>query len=185
MSSNKYDIKLLEEALDHLCYNHSRYPFLEMREWFDDDLLFAEFLEKFAGCYIIFPEMHELVQLSHKILAGDTVRNMVRAKERRDILRWGNEEGKLTKMSAKFNISKDKLKEIGLRTFNKKQEIASWMELNREWRKKNLKIFSARMAEKKKSKNSDNIPFISNARTELEEMKGDETSGKNKDSPNE
>lgn len=160
---NKYDIKLIKEALDLIVYENSRYPLLELREWFNDDLLFAEFLERFTGCTFTLPEMSDLVNYSHKTIAADLIRNMLRAKDRRDLLTWGLEEGKIIDMSTKLCISKEKMKEIGYQTLKKYEEIGSWKKQNRDWHTKNMKMFTAQNVKK----SSGNISFIDNARQEI------------------
>ena len=135
MTDNK---QLLSEALDLIIYSNTKSPLLEMREWFSNDLEFAKFIERFSGCTIVLPEMTALAECANKVLAAELVRQLHDSKNRKDLIRWGIQEGKLVEMASRFSLSKDKIKEIGVHTLRKYEEIKNWKETNKRWIEKNI-----------------------------------------------
>lgn len=162
------DIRLLKEALDLIVYKFQKYPLLEMRAWFSNDFEFANFIQRFAGCWIYIPEMVEMAEICCKVLAADGVRRLRHARSRGDLVQWGIEEGRLGELAIKFGISKDKLGEIGGKTLRKYPHIESWIESNEKWRKKNMSMFKPSEFYSQISKKLEKIPILSKIREDLE-----------------
>lgn len=120
---------------DFICYRNKKYSLQELRGWLGDDK-FIDFINAFAGCYIIIPANKKIVGYYYEYMAALAVLKIKAAKKKRDFKEWNNQEEKLHQIAKKMRRLYRNVYMKGVKAVRDFEKIDGWKKNLVNWQKK-------------------------------------------------
>lgn len=121
---------------DFICYQYRKLALQELRFHIGDEKKFIEFLNNFAGSYIMLPTGKKLMTLTYDYLAALTVLKIKNAKRNKDLRDWNRQEEALQKIAKKLGRKYRYVYLRGIKILRDLDKVSKWIKGLENWKAK-------------------------------------------------